>query len=275
MEKIVLENIKRSISFTRIYGLNQVWSDFKKWSCIGEPRNQHGFLYISCDSVDIISKENSEPLRFKQGDLVYIPKNSEYTIEFFNNGSPAKSTLINFDICDTGGNDDYCIADGIICISQNLPTKIADSMFTVAHLSTNLANPTIPVTKEFYDVLDTLKNHLLATRLHTTEKDSVLPAIFYMDSHVLDDVSVPQLAQMCLLNESAFRKAFKAYTGMNPVQYKMQVKISKAKLLLRSSAEIPIETIAETLGFYDNAYFHKVFVKCTGQTPKQYRDAHG
>ena len=60
---------------------------------------------------------------------------------------------------------------------------------------------------------------------------------------------------------------------MNPVQYKMMVKINKAKMLLSGAAEIPIETVAESLGFYDNAYFHKVFVKCTGQTPKQYRDS--
>lgn len=273
MEKVSLEDISRSISFTRIYGLNQRWSDFKKWSCIGEPRNQHGFLYIFCDSVIFINKDDTEPLNFHKGDLVYIPQFSEYTVEFFHTKGDTASILINFDICDTNGNN-YCLADGITCFAKNLPAKITDSMFTIAHLSTNLAHSTIPVTKVFYDMLDKLVNHLLASRLHENDKESVLPAIFYIDSHVLDDVSVPQLAQMCLLNETAFRKAFKEHTGMNPVQYKMQVKINKAKLLLRSTAEISIETIAESLGFYDNAYFHKVFVKCTGQTPKQYRDSH-
>ena len=147
-------------------------------------------------------------------------------------------------------------------------------MLSVAHLSKNLANPTIPVTKAFYEMLEKLTNHLLATKLHTDEKDSVLPALVYLDTHILDEISIPQLAKMCLLNESAFRKSFKAKTGMNPVQYKMHIKINKAKLLLRSTSEIPIEAIAETLGFYDNAYFHKVFAKMTGQTPKQYRDSH-
>ncbi|MBQ8718811.1 MAG: AraC family transcriptional regulator, partial [Clostridia bacterium] len=62
--------------------------------------------------------------------------------------------------------------------------------------------------------------------------------------------------------------------GMNPAQYKMHSKINKAKLLLRSTTEIPIEEIADGLGVYDNAYFHKVFAKTTGMTPKQYRDKH-
>jgi len=272
MNKVLLENLERNISFTHIYGLNQFWLTSKKWSCIGEPRSQHGFMYIFCDSVHFLYKDETFPLSFQKGDLVYIPKYSEYTVEFHHTRGTTTDILINFDICDTNGVD-YCLADRITCFAKNIPAKITDSMLTITHLSTNLAHPTIPVTKTFYEMLDKLVSHLLASRLHTTEKDSVLPAIFYMNSHILDEVSVPQLAQMCLLNESAFRKAFKAHTGMNPVQYKMQVKINKAKLLLRSTAEIPIEAIAESLGFYDNAYFHKVFVKCTGQTPKQYRDA--
>ncbi len=273
MEIINLENLERSISFSRIYGLDQLWPDGKKWSCVGEPRDEHGFLYIFCESVMILYKGETEPLTFHRGDLVYIPKNSEYTIEFKNTKGDCSSILINFDICDTKENECY-LAERVCRIANNIPPKLADIMLNLVQHSKNLAHPTIAVSKAFYELLDKLVGHLLATRLHNTEKDSVLPAIFYMDSHVLDDVSVPQLAQMCLLNESAFRKAFKEHTGMNPVQYKMQVKINKAKLLLRSGTDIPIESIAESLGFYDNAYFHKVFVKCTGKTPKQYRDAH-
>lgn len=273
MERIFLENIGRNISFTSIYGLNQVWRETKKWTCEGEPRKQHGFMYVFCESVRFFCKNGQEPLCFKNGDLIYIPKHSEYTVEFMYTQGDVTNILINFDIRDNEGNE-YCLADGIECIAKKIPTKITDSMLTVTHLSKNLANPTIPVTKAFYEMLDKLINHLLATRLHDTDKDSVLPAVFYIDSHVLDDVSVPQLAQMCLLNESAFRKAFKAYTGMNPVQYKTHVKVNKAKLLLRSASDIPIEAIADSLGFYDNAYFHKVFVKFTGQTPKQYRESH-
>lgn len=271
MEKVSLENLSRSISFTRIYGLNQNWGDFSKWSCIGEPREQHGLLYIFCDSVCFFTKDPDRALFFQKGDLVYIPKHSEYTVEFFHIQGNPSSILLNFDICDADGNA-YSLSDDITRIAEKLPAKLIDSMLAVAHLSTNLAHPTIPVTKAFYEMLDQLVYHLRASR--DTEKDPVLPAIFYIDNHVLDNVSVPMLAQMCMLNETAFRKAFKAHTGMTPIQYKMQVKINKAKLLLRSTAELPIEAVADALGFYDNAYFHKVFVKCTGQTPKQYRDSH-
>lgn len=273
MEIISLENLPRSISFFQVYGLNQTWINVKKWNCIGEPRNQHGFMYIFCDGVSFYTKGSSEPIEFQKGDLIYIPKDSEYTVEFQNTKGEFSNILINFDICDRNGKN-YALAKDIVCLAKDPPAKITDSMLTVTHLSCNLTHPTLPVTSAFYVLLDQLTNHLLATRLHASEKDSVLPAIYYLDSHILDDVSIPQLAQMCLLNESAFRKTFKAHTGMNPVQYKIKIKIDKAKLMLRSTSEIPIEAIAESLGFYDNAYFHKVFLKHTQKTPKQYRDEH-
>lgn len=272
MKKISLENVPRDVSFTRIYGLNQNWNtkSNRSWSCVGAPRDQNGFMYILCEEVYITTKEGRR-LLFAKGDLLYISKGSEYNITFSTALGEFTNILINFNIRDTNG-EEYALADDIVCFANDIPAKIVDDMFTVANLSTRLAYPTIPVTKTFYEILEKLNNHLLASKLHSSSQNSVLPAIFYLDSHVPDNVSIPQLAQMCLLNESSFRKAFKVYTGMTPMQYKTYTKINKAKLLLRNAPKISIEEVAEKLGFYDSAYFHKVFVKETGETPKKYRD---
>ena len=210
-------------------------------------------------------------MTFAKGSLLYIPKHSEYSIEFNRENEPYATVLLNFDIRDTDGKE-YCLDNDIVCLAEDTPPKIIEGMLNVAALSSSMVYSLFPVTKAFYEVLEKLSSHLQARKLLKEGALSVLPAVYYIDSHVLDDVTIPSLAQMCLLNESAFRKAFKAYTGMNPVQYKTYVKIKKAKLLLASAIEIPIEEIAMSLGFYDNSYFHKIFVKQTGMTPKQYRD---
>ena len=59
--------------------------------------------------------------------------------------------------------------------------------------------------------------------------------------------------------------------GSSPVEYRTKKRIEKAKLLLETT-DIPIKEIVEMLGFYDAAYFYKVFEKSTSLTPKQYRD---
>ena len=78
MKKISLENVPRNVSFTRIYGLDQNWNtkSNRNWSCVGAPRDQHGFMYILCEEVYITTKEGRE-LSFAKGDLLYISKGSE------------------------------------------------------------------------------------------------------------------------------------------------------------------------------------------------------
>ena len=99
----------------------------------------------------------------------------------------------------------------------------------------------------------------------------VSPAVLYLDSHIADNVPIPALAKMCLLSVSAFRKAFKEYTGMSPVQYRMYTKIAKAKQLLDDSDSPTVKQVALALGFDDETYFYRVFCKFTGMTPNEYR----
>ena len=144
-------------------------------------------------------------------------------------------------------------------------------MHYIADVSTNLKHPCIRTSMIFYKLLDKLINRISLPEMLSEDKNPVYPAIFYLDNHVRDNISIPELAKMCLLSESTFRKAFKSHTGMSPIQYRTHIKICKAQQLLRSTTEISVQEIAESLGFFDNTYFYKMFTKFTGLTPKQYR----
>ena len=72
------------------------------------------------------------------------------------------------------------------------------------------------------------------------------------------------------MSETNFRKRFKAYTGLAPAQYRLRARLEKAERLLADS-DATIESIALDLGFYDTAYFCKVFRRQTGRTPVRYR----
>jgi len=49
-----------------------------------------------------------------------------------------------------------------------------------------------------------------------------------------------------------------------------KVRIEKAKYLLRSTST-SISRIAQDVGYADQGYFTRVFKKCLGETPKDYR----
>ena len=85
------------------------------------------------------------------------------------------------------------------------------------------------------------------------------------------NISVSELAEQCGLSETSLRTKFRQYTGgMNPIDYRNSLRISKAKELL-SATNSSVEMIAETLGFYDSSYFIKVFKHFSDVTPNEYR----
>lgn len=87
-----------------------------------------------------------------------------------------------------------------------------------------------------------------------------------IDAHI----SVEEVAKELQVSYSWFRKAFKAYTGIAPGQYIIQLKIEKAKALL-SLPDKPIKTISDKLMFESVFYFCRLFKEKTGITPAQYR----
>ena len=67
-----------------------------------------------------------------------------------------------------------------------------------------------------------------------------------------------------------FRK-FNSHTGMTPLQYLLEIRLSYASKLLES-ANLQISEISELVG-YDNAlYFSRLFHRHIGERPREYRD---
>ena len=162
-------------------------------------------------------------------------------------------------------------SDRILLLLNGKQPKIADDFYKLCRFSHRLSNPYLPVHRIFFSLLEKLQTFHTLSDLNGKVAQAIAPALLYMDSHVGENIPVSHLAKLCLMSETAFRRAFREQTGMSPVQYKIHSRINKAKVLLQSSEEIAIEEIAESLGFYDLSYFYKTFVSFTGTTPSRFR----
>jgi AraC-like DNA-binding protein len=80
---------------------------------------------------------------------------------------------------------------------------------------------------------------------------------------------IEALASSLDLSAGHFRQLFKQQTGLSPYQYHQQLKINRAKSLLRSS-ELSIKQIAKILGFESVYSFSKLFKKKTAVSPHQW-----
>ena len=92
--------------------------------------------------------------------------------------------------------------------------------------------------------------------------------------HILKNASqaidTHSLARELGISYSALRHNFKQLTGLPPGQYQIQIRLNKARRLLRNST-LSIQEIAERLGFESIYYFSRLFKKKTGLAPLAYR----
>ena len=84
------------------------------------------------------------------------------------------------------------------------------------------------------------------------------------------NVNVEKLASELNIGYSYFRKMFKAFTGISPIQYHLMLKINRAKELLIHTNKGNKE-IAYELGFQSVYYFTRIYKKKTGITPTETR----
>ena len=68
------------------------------------------------------------------------------------------------------------------------------------------------------------------------------------------------------LSQSQFYRAFKISTGVPPYQWQLNLRIAKAKELLRDGV-LPIAEIALATGFAEQSHFSRVFQKVVGFSP--------
>jgi two-component system response regulator YesN len=102
-------------------------------------------------------------------------------------------------------------------------------------------------------------------------KDLIREAKAYMESHYTDpELSLNVVAARANLSASHFSVVFSQETGQNFKECLTEIRINKAKELLRMTA-LRSADIAHQVGYNDPHYFSSVFKKHTGCSPIEFR----
>lgn len=95
-----------------------------------------------------------------------------------------------------------------------------------------------------------------------------------LDVHYAEPQTLAELAQRAGMTPTALCRAFKAYTGVAPIDYLLHRRIQEVLLRLRSGTE-KISQIALDSGFNDLSHFNHTFKTLIGVTPRAYRARQG
>ena len=241
-----------------IKAVQQIWTT-KKYSFLSRPRTSFGFLFLKKGKMSYIFDDNVIDLKF--GDLIFLPKNSYYEVNFETQEGAVECYLIEFD---TDLSDEEYKKPKVILNDET--SLISDNFESIMNLFNEREDDFI-IKSQFYLLL----HNINALKQRNREDGEYV--IFKTAREMLvknDEMSVEEIARKTLMSRSSFQKKFKKYFNCTPSEFRIANKIQRAKYLLLTT-DIPIKDIALSLNYYDVAYFYKIFFKYCNMTPKDYR----
>jgi len=93
-------------------------------------------------------------------------------------------------------------------------------------------------------------------------------------SNYRSESPVAQMAALSGLPERTFKRRFQQATAMSPLDYVHTLRLEEAKQMLEATA-LPVEAVAEEVGYQDASFFGRLFKRKVALTPAQYRRRFG
>lgn len=99
-----------------------------------------------------------------------------------------------------------------------------------------------------------------------TERDKIADAKQILDTRFDQPITIKELSRKVAMNECYLKKGFKALTGKTIHEYQQELRIAKAKELLKAQ-DHSVSDVANLLGFSSISHFSTAFKKATGMKP--------
>ncbi|QGQ98360.1 response regulator [Paenibacillus psychroresistens] len=169
--------------------------------------------------------------------------------------------------------------------------RVLSNIFYVACMRCDgLSNEIAQLTKPDFNIYDSVKQYLTLKQMCKWLLDLLDDALKNLEekrlgsgSRVIEtvkqmlhaqynqEIELTELSDMVFLNASYLSFLFKQETGQTITQYLLEIRMMKAKELLRARMDLKVYQIGELVGYADAMYFNKLFKKTIGITPKDFR----
>lgn len=101
-------------------------------------------------------------------------------------------------------------------------------------------------------------------------EERVMTAMEYIASHYKEEIRVQDLARLCHVSETHFRRIFERITHTSPLEYVNMVRIQNACILLTETSD-SVEEIRVKVGFPTASTFNRNFRKLVKMSPGEWR----
>ena len=211
-------------------------------------RQSYGLSF--CISGQITYTMNGKKFISNQSNVVILPQGGTYTLFGDKEGL---FPVINFK-CE---NFDF---DQIIVLPLENPQTCIKDFDTLKDLFLHNKNH-YKIYSTFYELLDKV------AAVNSQKQKPLEAVIKYIDANIQNPkLSNTNLARQLGISEVYLRKLFLAHYNISPKQYILDIRIRKAKQMLRDTP-FPVAAIAEECGFSSVYHFCRAFKEKYGITP--------
>ena len=222
-------------------------------------REKCGFVYIVRGSLlEHFSREDVREVRIDAGEVCFIPSGEKYVGIYDEDDTEAK--IIQFDLIEG-------LLPEILCSPRKIEipdvTKLVDSFFS-SEGQGGLPHPFYYLSR-MYELLWRIDGFYSGIQVKHMK---LRPALDEMSSHFAENKPVGYYAELCEMSEVSFRRSFREYMGVSPIDYRNALRLEYAGRLLRSG-EYNVSEAAALSGFSNISFFIKTYKKKYGYTPKK------
>ena len=153
-------------------------------------------------------------------------------------------------------------------LSTTLSYSLGDAYIKSLFLARSLSEVSDIKNKMYIDFI----RRVHACRTNPQYSKMVQGSCDYIELHLSETLNIETLASRLGYAKYYLSTCFKKETGCSVNDYIKFARVERAKVLL-STTDIPIEKIAEQVGFSSRNFFAATFKRCVGKTPAEYRKA--
>ena len=230
--------------------------DYKYSYLMGRPKN--AFVHIVSGGILYsFSGREANRIEARAGETVFFPCGVRHTSIYLEDSTTIK--IVEFDTL-LGSLPEYLASPTKLSILN--AGEIIDSFFISAQ--TKQENHPFFCLSKLYELLwsiDYRREHF------PTKYKRLKPAINDLNNRFAENRKISYYSELCSMSESGFRKMFREFTGMSPIEYRNDVRLREARIRLQSG-EYNVSEIAEAVGFTNLSFFSKLYRRKYGYTPK-------
>lgn len=232
----------------------------------------------------------NQTYELKEGDIVVIAPRTIHAISGFSDGLEAVNILIRkstFNASFFGLLEDKDILSHFFlnALYENSKRFLYFHTLPTAGLTDDILLMTEEINKTdgysqrmLKNILDTFFIKLLrgfqtnqvSLDTEAGEESEIIDMLQYLQNHFAE-VSIADLSKKFNYSQRQIARILKNKTGKTFSQLILEMKISKAKVYLKQT-NLPIQEIAELVGYGDLSNFYRYSFKVTGCSPKQFRE---